>query len=334
MQQVAGARLRRVLLQVTQQHVHLGGEGQALGLGILAGIGDVDLGAARRGHGTAHAVGQQIGEHAGVETAHGIADGPGALQIGGRRGRQGRTAGREGRGSAPRFVDREVEAPYRLGQAAEVVLPHQDGAVGQLGSQVQTGIDDGQDHAAHLQKTAEQAQHRREIALEMQIAPGKQQVAHAGFLGAEIIGHALQEIAQMHPHHIGHDRRQGTPAGMPGAAHGAQTGAQGLGISLRGQAHLPEVQYALRDHAVCQGGQTIADVPHGGQGKSFAQGGGTAARIEGRHQMDGIVGVTGKTATQAPEGRTAGEEDQPGTKGGQEDAHAASPVMPSSRILR
>ena len=93
-------------------------------------------------------------------------------------------------------------------------------------------------------------------------------------------------------------------------------------------------QHDLRDHAICQGGQTVADAPHGGQGKSFAQGGGTAARIEGRHQMDGIVGVTGKTATQAPEGRTAGEEDQPGTKGGQEDAHAASPVMPSSRILR
>lgn len=231
-------------------------------------------------------------------------------------------------------MDREVEAPHRLGQAAEVVLPHQDGTVGQLGSQMQTGIDDGQDHAAHLQKAAEQAQYRGEIALEMQIAPGKQQVAHAGFLGAEIIGHALQEIAQMHPHHIGHDRRQGTPARVPGAAHGAQAGAQGLGIAFRGQAHLPEVQHALRDHAVRQGGQAVADVPHGGQGKGFAQGGGTAARIEGRHQMDGIVGITGKAAAQAPEGRTAGEEDQPGTKGGQKDAHAASPVMPSSRILR
>ena len=277
MQQVAGARLRCVLLQVTQQHVHLGGEGQALGLGILAGIGDVDLGAAGRGHSTPHAVGQQVGKHAGIETAHGIADGPGALQIGGRRGRQGRAAGREGRGGTPRFMDREVKTPHRLGQAAEMVLPHQDGAVGQLGSQMQAGIDDGQDHAAHLQEAAEQAQHRREIALEMQIAPGKQQVAHAGFLGAEIIGHALQEIAQVHPHHIGHDRRQGTPAGMAGAAHGTQAGAQGLGIPFGGQAHLPEIQHALRDHAVCQGGQTIADVPHGGQGKSFAQGSRTAA---------------------------------------------------------
>ena len=53
----------------------------------------------------------------------------------------------------------------------------------------------GQHHAAHLQQAAEKGQHGPEITFVVQIAPGQNQIAQAGQMRIEILGHALQKEA-------------------------------------------------------------------------------------------------------------------------------------------
>ena len=198
---------------------------------------------------------------------------------------------------AVRLVHRKKKAAHGTRQLLEAVLAHQARTVVQLRRQMQAFARNGQHHPAHLEQAAEKGQDRPEITLVVQIAPGQDQIAQAGKARVKIPGHALQKKTHVQAQGSGEDLRHGGPKRMLHRRQSPQSGAQGFSIPFFGQASGAEIEHVPGHHgAVGQGQQAVADIAHGGHGKSPAQSGGTAAGIKGGYQMDGIVGIAGQLA--------------------------------------
>ena len=189
------------------------------------------------------------------------------------------------------------KAAHRTRQLLEAVLAHQTRAVVQLRRQMQAFARNGQHHSAHLEQAAEKGQNRPEITFVVQIAPGQDQIAQAGKASVKITGHALQKKTHVQTQGSGEDLRHVGPERMLHRCQSPQFGAQGLGIPFAGKTAGTKIQHAPGHQvAVGQGQQPVANIAHGGHGKSPAQSGGTAAGIKGGNQMNGIVGIAGQLA--------------------------------------
>ena len=70
LQQGLGGGVGGVFAQMPQNHGSLPRHGQAVQFGVCSGIGNKNFWALNGSHGTPYILGQQVGKHAGVKTAH------------------------------------------------------------------------------------------------------------------------------------------------------------------------------------------------------------------------------------------------------------------------
>ena len=206
-------------------------------------------------------------------------------------------------------MHRKKKPLHGTGKIPEPVLAHKNRTVVQFCRQVQAFVHNGAYHAPRLQQTAEKSQHRPKIAFMVQIPASQHKIAKTGPVRVKVRGHALKKKIQVQAQGIGKYARHARPYGMSGPARFHKFAPQKCRwvspacrtccicrpkFFLRRQAAGAEIQHRCGNHmAVGQRQQAVADVTHGGHGKSMAQGRRTAAGIKCGDQMDRIVGMPG-----------------------------------------
>ena len=160
-------------------------------------IRNVHLGTVVVGNGPPHAGRDQIGQHAGVETARRVTD---QVCV------SDQLAVLLAQPGLRRFehiaLSGEIKPCNRRSQwhhlfAGEPVLADHPGSVGEVGSQVQVVIDDRTHCALHIHQLGEQVDDRIQVVVVVQIPPHQDQITDTRTAQIKRLRHRVEKIAQL-----------------------------------------------------------------------------------------------------------------------------------------
>ncbi len=237
------------------------------------------------------------------------------------------------------------------GLAGEVVLPGYDRAVREAYRQMAVFAGDGPHGAAHLHQFGEQVDHRVQMPPVAQVACREHEIAEACAAQVEVGGHVIGKDVEVVADDLAHGVCDAPDESVPACCQRGQLRAQGIrrreGVQPVGE-EIENLRIALNG-LVRQCHEAVAHVAYGRHVEGVAQHGGAAARIEGRDQVDGVVGVAGEMARNAPKRRAAAEEEDARAKvrsmaepfqlervrqGGLAGDHEASRAVHRRRVVR